>query len=74
MLTIRYRYELRHQEKTLATGHLSREQQLQIGDRIEMAARSASSATSNPYSANTHYDSSSNSSNPPALAAPPLMR
>jgi hypothetical protein len=37
MLTIRYRYELRHHEKTLATGHLSREQQLQIGDQIEIA-------------------------------------
>ena len=36
MLTIRYRYELRHREKTLATGHLSREEQLQVGDRIEI--------------------------------------
>ena len=37
MLTIRYRYELRHDEKTLATGHLSREEHIQIGDRIEIA-------------------------------------
>lgn len=37
MPTIRYRYELWHDEKTPATGHLSHEEHIQIGDRIEIA-------------------------------------
>jgi len=34
---IRYRYELRHRDATLATGHLTREKKLQIGDGLEIA-------------------------------------
>ena len=37
MPMIRYRYELRHRDATLATGHLTREEELQIGDRLEIA-------------------------------------
>ena len=37
MPMIRYRYELRHRDATLATGHLTREEKLQIGDRLEIA-------------------------------------
>jgi hypothetical protein len=37
MVTTRYRYELRHGEKTIATGHLSRDARLEIGERIEIA-------------------------------------
>jgi hypothetical protein len=36
MLTTGYRYELRQGEKTLATGHLSRADPLQVGDTIEI--------------------------------------
>jgi hypothetical protein len=36
MLNNRDRYELRHQQKTLATGHLTGEKRLQIGDRNEI--------------------------------------
>jgi hypothetical protein len=32
----RYRYELRNHETMLATGHLSREEALRVGDRIEI--------------------------------------
>ncbi len=38
MPMIRYRYELRHRDATLATGHLTREEKLQIGDRLEIAS------------------------------------
>jgi hypothetical protein len=31
-----YRYELRRGDEVVATGHLSREQPLEIGDRIEI--------------------------------------
>jgi hypothetical protein len=40
MPMIRYRYELRHRDATLATGHLTREEQLRIGDRLEIAGSS----------------------------------
>ena len=31
-----YRYELRRGEEVIATGHLSREQPLEVGDRIRI--------------------------------------
>lgn len=35
-----YRYELRRGEEVLATGHLSREQPLEVGERITIGSRS----------------------------------
>jgi hypothetical protein len=35
-----YRYELRRGEKVIATGHLSREQPLEVGDRITIGSQS----------------------------------
>ena len=32
-----YRYELRHQDKIIATGHLTNDRSLQVGDRIEIS-------------------------------------
>jgi hypothetical protein len=34
-----YRYELRRGDEVIATGHLSREQPLEIGDRISIGSR-----------------------------------
>ncbi len=34
-----YRYELRRGEEVIATGHLSREQPLEIGERITIGSR-----------------------------------
>jgi hypothetical protein len=34
-----YRYELRRGDELIATGHLSREQPLEIGDRITIGSR-----------------------------------
>jgi hypothetical protein len=34
-----YRYELRCGDEIVATGHLSREQPLEVGDRIEVGGR-----------------------------------
>jgi hypothetical protein len=36
-----YRYELRGGDEVIATGHLSREQPLEIGDRIEVGGQHA---------------------------------
>ena len=33
-----YRYELRRGEEVVATGHLSREQRLEVGDRITIGS------------------------------------
>jgi hypothetical protein len=33
-----YRYELRRGEEVIATGHLSREQPLEVGDRITIGS------------------------------------
>ena len=35
-MTIVYIYELRHRDDTIATGRLSREQALEIGDHIDL--------------------------------------
>jgi hypothetical protein len=37
MATVEYRYELRAGNEILATGHLSREQPLEVGQEIEIA-------------------------------------
>jgi len=37
--TVDYRYELRRGEEVIATGHLSREQPLEVGDRIVIGGR-----------------------------------
>ena len=34
-----YRYELRRGDEVIATGHLSREQPLEVGDRITIGSR-----------------------------------
>jgi hypothetical protein len=41
-----YRYELRRGDEVVATGHLSRELPLEVGDRIEIGGQSASCAAS----------------------------
>ena len=35
-----YRYELRRGDEVIATGHLSSEQQLEVGERITIGSRS----------------------------------
>ena len=39
MTPVVYRYELRNEEELVATGYLTREDVLQVGDRIEIAGR-----------------------------------
>jgi hypothetical protein len=39
MPAVEYRYELRRGDLVVATGHLSREQPLEVGERVELAAR-----------------------------------
>jgi hypothetical protein len=34
-----YRYELRRGDEVIATGHLSREQPLEVGDRVSIGSR-----------------------------------
>jgi hypothetical protein len=45
---VEYRYELRGGDEVVATGHLSREQPLEIGDRIEIGGQPAIVRTSEP--------------------------
>jgi hypothetical protein len=37
-----YRYELRRREEVIATGHVSRELPLDVGDRIALGSRTGS--------------------------------
>jgi hypothetical protein len=39
MISVDYRYELRHREEIVATGHLSREESLEVGDRLTVGSR-----------------------------------
>lgn len=39
MAGVDYRYELRHGDEVVATGHLNHEQPLEIGDRIEIVGQ-----------------------------------
>jgi hypothetical protein len=48
MAGIEYRYELREEDEVIATGHLSREQPLQVGDRIEIGGREGAVRTIEP--------------------------
>jgi hypothetical protein len=43
-----YRYELRSADEVIATGHLSREQPLEVGDRIEVGGQHAIVRTIEP--------------------------
>jgi hypothetical protein len=43
-----YRYELRGGDEVVATGYLSREQPLEVGDRIEVGGRPAIVRTIEP--------------------------
>jgi hypothetical protein len=43
-----YRYELRDGDELVATGHLSREQPLEVGDRIEIGGQQAIVRTIEP--------------------------
>jgi len=38
-MAVQYRYELRRGEEIVATGHLSRDERLQVGDRLVIAGR-----------------------------------
>jgi len=42
MATVEYRYELRRRDEVVATGRLSRDQPLEIGERVEIAGRTGS--------------------------------
>jgi hypothetical protein len=39
MPAVEYRYELRHGDEVVATGHLSREHPLEAGQEVEIAGR-----------------------------------
>lgn len=39
MPAVEYRYELRRGDEVVATGHLSREQPLEVGQHVEIAGR-----------------------------------
>ena len=41
-----YRYELRRGEEVIATGHLSREESLEVGERITIGSQSGIAARS----------------------------
>jgi hypothetical protein len=43
-----YRYELRRGEDVIATGHLSRERPLEIGDRVAIGRQSGIARTIEP--------------------------
>jgi hypothetical protein len=43
-----YRYELREGDEVVATGHLGREQRLEVGDRIEVGGQQAIVRTIEP--------------------------
>ena len=43
-----YRYELRGGDEVVATGHLSRQQPLEVGDRIEVGGQQAIVRTIEP--------------------------
>jgi hypothetical protein len=43
-----YRYELRRGDEMVATGHLSHEQSLEVGDRIQIGAQSGIVLTVEP--------------------------
>jgi hypothetical protein len=39
VLAVSYRYELRHDDEIVATGHLTREQPLEVGDQIAIGSQ-----------------------------------
>jgi hypothetical protein len=43
-----YRYELRRRDDVIATGHLSREQPLEVGERITIGSHSGIVRTNRP--------------------------
>ena len=53
-----YRYELRRGEEVVATGHLTEEQALEIGERIVIGGLSGSFGRSNQCSESASSDSS----------------
>jgi hypothetical protein len=48
MPAVDYRYELRRGDEVVATGHLSREQPLEVGQRFEIAGQDAIVRTVEP--------------------------
>lgn len=48
MAGVDHRYELRDGDEVVATGHLSREQPLEVGDRIEVGGQAAMVRTIEP--------------------------
>lgn len=48
MAGVDYRYELRGGDELVATGHLSREQPLEVGDRLELGGQPAIVRTIEP--------------------------
>jgi len=45
---VEYRYELRRGDEVVATGHLSHEQPLEVGDRIEIGGQAGIVRTVEP--------------------------
>jgi hypothetical protein len=48
MPTLEYRYELRRGDEIVATGHLSQEQPLEVGQRVEIAGQTGIVRTVEP--------------------------
>lgn len=48
MAGVDYRYELRRGDEVVATGHLSREEPLEVGDRLEVGGQLAIVRTIEP--------------------------
>jgi hypothetical protein len=48
MPTLEYRYELRRGDEIVATGHLSHEQPLEVGQRVEIAGQTGIVRTVEP--------------------------
>ena len=48
MAGVEYRYELRRGDEVVATGHLSHEQPLEVGDRIEIGGQAGIVRTVEP--------------------------
>jgi hypothetical protein len=71
MESFSYRYELKRGEEVLATGHLSRDTPLAVGDRITVNGRKGSFAPSNHNWASANNEPSSNSSPTPIAPSRP---
>jgi len=48
MTVIEYRYELRRGDEVVATGRLSREQPIEVGQKVEIAGQTGTVRTAEP--------------------------